>query len=366
MKPDNDAQAFTPEGLGDDEIIPSPATSACLPQNDTLESNMPMTSVFGWLRTRHYIYITLFTLTLLFLYRYNDRDNISLPTSAVEDTVRWDSLTESEQLAEAVTALSLSEDPRPLSVNSTSITLVKTLDHSLVPQIGQPSNSNGALQGRLIVVGDIHGMRSDLERLLAKLDFDSTRDHLVCAGDMINKGPDSVGVLKLLMQLGASAVRGNHEDRVLQAWNKMHAKPASTTHNSPSEREYADSDGEAGGVIEARGRKHKDKALAKQVTNEQVKWLKDLPLILKVGNIKGIGSLVVVHAGLMPGLQLKMQDPYMVMNIRTINLKKRIPSESHKGSVWTKVYFCIQLNRVEEQLICVPVMEQIPGPPPRR
>lgn len=375
MKPDNDAQGLTPNGLCNDEITPGPTMSSCPPQYDAPGPKKLMTSAFGGLRARrHYICLALFTLSLLFVFRYNAQDKMSLPAPASADTVEWESLTETDQLTEAVSALSLMEDSDQLSPDPASITLVKTLDHSLVPQVGQSGKPNSGLQGRLIVIGDIHGMKSDLERLLAKLDFDSTRDHLVCAGDMISKGPDSTGVLELLMQLGASAVRGNHEDGVLKAWKKLHAKSVSGAHNSPSgreasEREDADSHGEDKGPIEGQSKNHRDrkqkhKALAKQLTKEQVKWLKDLPLILKVGVIEGMGSLVVVHAGLMPGLELKRQDPYMVMNIRTINLKKLIPSEGHKGSVWTKVQSRVRLNLLE-LLTCVLVMEQISVPSPR-
>ncbi|KFY27989.1 hypothetical protein V493_03172 [Pseudogymnoascus sp. VKM F-4281 (FW-2241)] len=346
MKHDNDAQALTPNSLCNDEITSGSTMSFCPPQYDARGPKKLMISAFGGLRARHYICLTIFTLSLLFVFKYNGQDNISLTAPASADTVEWESLTETDQLTEAVMALSLMEDSDQPPPDATSITLVKTLDHSLVPQVSRPGKSNSGLQGRLIVVGDIHGMKSDLERLLAKLDFDSTRDHLVCAGDMISKGPDSIGVLELLMQLGASAVRGNHEDGVLKA-RKLHAKSMSGVHNSPlrrqkSGREDADSDGEDKEIIDARNKNHRDrkqkhKALAKQLTKEQVEWLKDLPLILKIGDIEGMGSLVVVHAGLMPGLKLKRQDPYMVMNIRTINPKKRIPSERHKGSVWTKV-----------------------------
>ncbi|ELR04983.1 hypothetical protein VC83_02872 [Pseudogymnoascus destructans] len=372
MKQDNDAQALTPNSLCNDEITPGPRMSSYPPQYDARGPKKLMTFAFGGLRARHYICLTLFALSLLFVFKYNARDSISLSSPTYVDTVEWESLSETDQLTEAVTALSLMEDSDELSTDPpASITLVKTLDHSLVPQVGRPGNSNSGLQGRLIVIGDIHGMKSDLERLLAKLDFDSTRDHLVCAGDMISKGPDSIGVLKLLMQLGASAVRGNHEDGVLKAWKKLHAKPGSGAHNSPSRRMVsgrsdadlddkakgpidADLDDKAKGLIEGRRKKHperkqKHKELAKQLTKEHVKWLKDLPLILKVGDIKGMGSLVVVHAGLMPGMKLRRQDPFMVMNIRTINLKKLKPSERHKGSVWTKLWNQFQSHLPENE-----------------
>lgn len=81
---------------------------------------------------------------------------------------------------------------------------------------------------RRIFVGDIQGCREPLERLLAAVDFVRGRDRLLPVGDLVNKGPDSVGCLALLMQLGAEPVLGNHDlhwlakdrvrDREQRAW----------------------------------------------------------------------------------------------------------------------------------------------------
>lgn len=64
---------------------------------------------------------------------------------------------------------------------------------------------------RRIFVGDIQGCREPLERLLAAVAFVPGRDRLLPVGDLVNKGPDSPGVLTLLMQLGAEPVLGNHD-----------------------------------------------------------------------------------------------------------------------------------------------------------
>jgi bis(5'-nucleosyl)-tetraphosphatase (symmetrical) len=64
---------------------------------------------------------------------------------------------------------------------------------------------------RRIFVGDIQGCREPLERLLAAVAFAPGRDRLLPVGDLVNKGPDSPGVLSLLMQLGAEPVLGNHD-----------------------------------------------------------------------------------------------------------------------------------------------------------
>jgi bis(5'-nucleosyl)-tetraphosphatase (symmetrical) len=64
---------------------------------------------------------------------------------------------------------------------------------------------------RRIFVGDIQGCREPLERLLAAVGFVRGTDRLLPVGDLVNKGPDSPGVLDLLMQIGAEPVLGNHD-----------------------------------------------------------------------------------------------------------------------------------------------------------
>lgn len=64
---------------------------------------------------------------------------------------------------------------------------------------------------RRIFVGDIQGCREPLERLLEAVGFVRGQDQLVPVGDMVNKGPDSEGVLDLLIQLDAAPVLGNHD-----------------------------------------------------------------------------------------------------------------------------------------------------------
>ena len=50
------------------------------------------------------------------------------------------------------------------------------------------------LPGRVIVIGDVHGCLRELDNLLDKVDYQQGHDTLVLAGDLVDKGPDSVGV----------------------------------------------------------------------------------------------------------------------------------------------------------------------------
>lgn len=69
----------------------------------------------------------------------------------------------------------------------------------------------------IYLVGDIQGCDAALGRLLAEIDFSASRDTLYVLGDMVNRGPDSLGTLRRLMALGHSAqcVLGNHDLHLL-------------------------------------------------------------------------------------------------------------------------------------------------------
>ncbi len=72
--------------------------------------------------------------------------------------------------------------------------------------------------GRILAISDIHGQADALERLLTMANFQPDHDRLFLLGDYIGKGPNSLETLQLvekLVQRGAVALRGNHEQRAI-------------------------------------------------------------------------------------------------------------------------------------------------------
>lgn len=72
-------------------------------------------------------------------------------------------------------------------------------------------------RGRDFAAGDLHGCFRELEACLHGRGFDPRLDRLFCAGDLVNKGPASEEVLDWLAQPWFHAVRGNHEQIVIDA-----------------------------------------------------------------------------------------------------------------------------------------------------
>ena len=118
-------------------------------------------------------------------------------------------------------------------------------------------------------VGDIQGCFLTLLRLLDTLHFDPPRDKLWLVGDLVNRGPRSVEVLRWARSLGESvvAVLGNHDlHLVARALGSAKAKAGDTL----------------GPVLGA-----PDAA-------ELIAWLRARPLVHREG------SHLMVHAGLQP------------------------------------------------------------------
>lgn len=119
------------------------------------------------------------------------------------------------------------------------------------------------------VIGDVHGCFDELRSLLDQLAFDPSQDQLIFIGDLVNRGPDSVKTLEYVISLkdSAKAILGNHDLSLLAASvGAIKPKPTET-------------------YLQVLQHDNKDHLLA---------WLRQLPLMLRVGNT------VVTHAGLYP------------------------------------------------------------------
>jgi hypothetical protein len=142
---------------------------------------------------------------------------------------------------------------------------------------------------RTLIVGDVHGCLEELEDLLEESGWEED-DQLVSVGDLVAKGPNSLGVVRLMRELGARAVRGNHDQHCLRWWDAKCAGGA-PPNLKPAHQKVVD-----------------------ELEDDDWRWLADLPLWLELPE----HDALVVHAGLLPNLPLEDQDPFDLMNMRSI------------------------------------------------
>ena len=123
------------------------------------------------------------------------------------------------------------------------------------------------------VVGDVQGCFSTFEALLDRLEFRPGRDRLWFVGDLVNRGPDSLGMLRWAYRHRESVVcvLGNHDLHLL------------------AQRE---------GVIPARPRDTLGPLLAAPDAGELCDWVAGLPFVHREN------GYLLVHAGLRPGWSL--------------------------------------------------------------
>jgi diadenosine tetraphosphatase ApaH/serine/threonine PP2A family protein phosphatase len=142
---------------------------------------------------------------------------------------------------------------------------------------------------RTIVVGDVHGCAEELRLLLRKCGH-TQGDRVVLAGDLVAKGPDSQGVVQFARENGVLAVLGNHDAFAL------------------AHKHEAD-----------RGRSLDRRSYLRSLGAEDWAYLEALPPYLRLGEVRPGGpDVMVVHAGLVPGIRLEDQRQEHLRTLRSI------------------------------------------------
>jgi bis(5'-nucleosyl)-tetraphosphatase (symmetrical) len=70
------------------------------------------------------------------------------------------------------------------------------------------------------IVGDVQGCAREFDDLLEWVGLDPARDELWCLGDLVNRGPDSLAVLRLWRDVGGRSLLGNHDIYMLLAHSR--------------------------------------------------------------------------------------------------------------------------------------------------
>jgi diadenosine tetraphosphatase ApaH/serine/threonine PP2A family protein phosphatase len=158
------------------------------------------------------------------------------------------------------------------------------------------------LMGRVIVIGDIHGCFDELTDLLNLVELKKD-DRVVAVGDLIVKGEKNREVLDLFIDdRRFSSVIGNHDRKLRQVWRGEPVRLTKAQQLARAELEVN------------RGR--------------YSTFLQSLPFMID------LGSHLVVHAGVRPGVSLKYQMAADLTELRTMGANP----DNKRGVPWYQVY----------------------------
>jgi len=144
---------------------------------------------------------------------------------------------------------------------------------------------------RTIVIGDVHGCLDTLDEMLRMLRVKAGEDRIVFLGDLVDRGPDSAGVVRRARELNAESVMGNHDEKhVRYRRYELSGKPnPMKTHD-----EWL---------------KHH-----RELSDDEIEWMAKMPYTIDLGS-----GFIAVHAGFEGSRTLEEQKPNKMMRIRYVD-----------------------------------------------
>lgn len=166
---------------------------------------------------------------------------------------------------------------------------------------------------RHIFIGDIHGCLDEFNELLDKLSYNPQTDRLILLGDLVDRGPDSVGVVRKAREMKLESLMGNHEHKYIK-WFRSQGSRVDVYDRA----DYYN-----------------------QLSDQDITYIHDMPTYIELDDV------IAVHAGLKPGIRLSEQRKDDLMYLRYtdsdrkfISLKKinKLGKEATGALFWTEFW----------------------------
>lgn len=145
----------------------------------------------------------------------------------------------------------------------------------------------------LAVIGDVHGCIDELKQLHSAL-VSLGITEVWCVGDLVDRGPDSAGVVRFCIEKGIKSVKGNHDDSICNHFRNF-LTSGKRPFNADKQNTIQQFESSSDGV-------------------ELFNWLDSLPPLRVFDDHK----LILVHGGLWPNVPLH-QQPHNVIRAQMVN-----------------------------------------------
>ena len=164
------------------------------------------------------------------------------------------------------------------------------------------------------VVGDLHGCYDEYKEMLELLDYKSPNVRIILAGDQIDRGPNSLGCIRLSRELNIECVLANHEQKYLKWLNNKN-----TSNNYVKKQPHYE-----------------------QFSSDDIEYIRRMPLYIKLPEF----NTVIVHAGVKKHIPIEKQTVDDLCYTRFLDEHNRFLSmrkiykagslEAAKGHFWTE------------------------------
>lgn len=168
-----------------------------------------------------------------------------------------------------------------------------------------------------IIIGDAHGTIDEFNQLLDKLNYDSKKHRIILCGDIIDRGPDPIGLLRQIRKMNIESVFSNHEEKALR-WRTHEALHDLTGKPNPM-----------------KVKSEKRKSEWNELSKSDLQWMNDLPYKIHIKD-----NWYVIHAGLEPVVDFHKQDMEHIIRLRYVDEEGRfVKLKRGKKDQPKKTYF---------------------------
>ncbi|XP_062576918.1 bis(5'-nucleosyl)-tetraphosphatase PrpE [asymmetrical]-like [Saccostrea cucullata] len=167
---------------------------------------------------------------------------------------------------------------------------------------------------KILIIGDVHGCLEELKELLEEAKSRCADQEIlpVFVGDLLSKGPFPVETVRKLQTMDHFAVRGNHDEAVLRQ-----ALLYKSTENYELPKKYE---------------------WVPKLSEKDITYLQELPYTISIPSI----NVIIVHAGLIPGVDLFKQNLTNMIIMRNIVKSPNgslTPAElTNEGEAWASLW----------------------------